>query len=68
MKLRYERRVLLMALAVGFPGVAVALLLLWGPPGWIVQRPWGFTVGIAIVWLFFGDQTPAPPAPATPAP
>ncbi|HET9220037.1 MAG TPA: ATP-binding protein [Terriglobia bacterium] len=51
MKLRYERRVFLMALAVGFPGVAVALLLLWGPPSWIVQRPWGFTVGIAIVWL-----------------
>ena len=24
--------------------------------------------GIVIVWLFFGDQTPAPPAPTTPAP
>ena len=51
MKLRYERRVFLMALAVGFPGVAVALLLLWGPPNWIVQRPWGFTIGIVILWL-----------------
>ena len=51
MKLRYERRIFLMALAVGFPGVAVALLLLWGPPSWIVQRPWGFTIGIVILWL-----------------
>jgi nitrogen fixation/metabolism regulation signal transduction histidine kinase len=51
MKLRYERRVFLMALAVGSPGVVVALLLLWGPPSWIVRHPWGFTIGIAIAWL-----------------
>jgi anaerobic C4-dicarboxylate transporter DcuB len=25
-------------------------------------------VGIVIVWLFFGEQTPAPPAPTTPTP
>ena len=25
-------------------------------------------VGILIVWLFFGDQTPAAPGPAAPAP
>jgi anaerobic C4-dicarboxylate transporter DcuA/anaerobic C4-dicarboxylate transporter DcuB len=31
---------------------------------WIVTA----LVGILIVWLFFGDQTPAPPVPATPAP
>jgi anaerobic C4-dicarboxylate transporter DcuB len=31
---------------------------------WIVTA----LAGIVIVWLFFGDQTPAPPAPATPAP
>jgi anaerobic C4-dicarboxylate transporter DcuA/anaerobic C4-dicarboxylate transporter DcuB len=31
---------------------------------WVVTA----LVGIAIVWLFFGDQTPAPPVPATPAP
>ena len=29
---------------------------------WIVTA----LAGIAIVWLFFGDQTPAPPAPAAP--
>jgi anaerobic C4-dicarboxylate transporter DcuB len=29
---------------------------------WIVTA----LAGIAIVWLFFGDQTPVPPAPATP--
>jgi anaerobic C4-dicarboxylate transporter DcuA/anaerobic C4-dicarboxylate transporter DcuB len=31
---------------------------------WVVTA----LVGIAIVWLFFGDQTPAPPPPATPTP
>jgi anaerobic C4-dicarboxylate transporter DcuA/anaerobic C4-dicarboxylate transporter DcuB len=31
---------------------------------WIVTA----LAGIAIVWLFFGDQTPAPPAPTTPTP
>ena len=25
-------------------------------------------VGIAIVWLFFGDQTPPPPVPTTTGP
>ena len=29
---------------------------------WIVTA----LAGIAIVWLFFGDQTPVPPAPAAP--
>jgi anaerobic C4-dicarboxylate transporter DcuA/anaerobic C4-dicarboxylate transporter DcuB len=31
---------------------------------WVVTA----LAGIVIVWLFFGDQTPAPPAPATPTP
>ena len=31
---------------------------------WIVTA----LAGIVIVWLFFGDQTPAPPAPAAPTP
>ena len=31
---------------------------------WIVTA----LIGIAIVWLFFGDQTPAPPTPAAPTP
>jgi anaerobic C4-dicarboxylate transporter DcuA/anaerobic C4-dicarboxylate transporter DcuB len=31
---------------------------------WIVTA----LAGILIVWLFFGDQTPAPPMPATPTP
>lgn len=51
MKPRYERRVFLMALAVGTPGVAVALLLLWVSPTWIVQNRWAFTIGIAIAWV-----------------
>jgi hypothetical protein len=29
---------------------------------WIVTA----LAGLAIVWLFFGDQTPPPPVPATP--
>jgi len=35
-----------------------------------LQIVWVVTalVGALIVWLFFGDQTPAPPAPATPTP
>jgi anaerobic C4-dicarboxylate transporter DcuA/anaerobic C4-dicarboxylate transporter DcuB len=35
-----------------------------------LQIAWVVTalVGVAIVWLFFGDHTPAPPAPATPTP
>jgi nitrogen fixation/metabolism regulation signal transduction histidine kinase len=51
MKPRYERRIFLMALAAGFPGVAIALLLLWGRPLWITQNPWTFTIGIAVVWV-----------------
>jgi anaerobic C4-dicarboxylate transporter DcuB len=31
---------------------------------WVVTA----LAGIVIVWLFFGDQTPAPPAPASPTP
>ena len=29
MKLRYDRRILLLAIAAGFPGIVVSLLLLW---------------------------------------
>jgi len=29
MKLRYDRRILLMTVAAGFPGILVSLLLLW---------------------------------------
>ena len=51
MKLRYERRVFFMALAAGLPGVAVAMLLLWSRPDWVVQRPWGFTIGVLGAWV-----------------
>ena len=51
MKLRYERRVLFMALATGLPGVALATLLLWSRPSWVVQRPWVFTIGVLFVWV-----------------
>jgi anaerobic C4-dicarboxylate transporter DcuB len=35
-----------------------------------LQIAWVVTalVGVLIVWLFFGDQTPAPPVPAAPVP
>jgi anaerobic C4-dicarboxylate transporter DcuA/anaerobic C4-dicarboxylate transporter DcuB len=35
-----------------------------------LQVAWVVTAlaGMVIVWLFFGDQTPAPPVPATPTP
>ena len=52
MKLRYEQRVFLMALAAGAPGVAVALLLIWGTPDWIIGHPRSVTVGIAAAWVF----------------
>src|SRR5262245_47963465 len=51
MKLPYERRVVFIAMAAGFPGVAVALLLLWGPAGWSVQNRWALTIGITLAWV-----------------
>jgi two-component system, NtrC family, nitrogen regulation sensor histidine kinase NtrY len=51
MRLRYGQRVFLMALAAGSPGVAVALLLLWGFPSWVARNPWPVATGIVIVWI-----------------
>jgi nitrogen fixation/metabolism regulation signal transduction histidine kinase len=51
MKLRYELRVFLMALAVGLPGVVCTLLLIWEPARWIAAYPWAITLGAAAVWV-----------------
>jgi nitrogen fixation/metabolism regulation signal transduction histidine kinase len=52
MNFRFERRVLLMALAVGLPGVAVVLLLIWRPPSWITGNPLWVTAGVLAAWVF----------------
>jgi nitrogen fixation/metabolism regulation signal transduction histidine kinase len=51
MKLRYELRVFLMALAVGLPGVAFSLLLIWEPARWIAAYSWAFMLGAVAVWI-----------------
>jgi len=51
-KLTYERRVQLFALAAGFPGSLIALLLLWFGP-YTSQTAWTLTVLIVGAWLGF---------------
>jgi len=51
MKLRYELRILLIALAVGLPGLVCALLLIWEPARWIATSPWAILLGAVIVWF-----------------
>jgi two-component system nitrogen regulation sensor histidine kinase NtrY len=51
MRLRYEQRVFLMALAVGLPGIAAALLA----PQWIRQYPKISTVVILAVWVLLAS-------------
>jgi len=51
MKLRYELRILLMALAVGLPGLVCALLLFWEPARWIATYSWAILLGGVIVWI-----------------
>ena len=51
MRLPYERRVFLLALAVGLPGVALALLLIWRPSSWVAANPLAMTLGIGIAWV-----------------
>jgi len=51
MKLRYEQRVFLMALAVGSPGVAGMLLLISRSPSWITENRAIVTLVIAAAWL-----------------
>lgn len=52
MKLRYEQRVFLMALAAGLPGVAGVLILVTGRPSWVANNPWSVTVVLAALWVF----------------
>ena len=52
MKLRYGPRIFLMALVVGSPGVAVALLFLWKIPDWVTRNRWPVAIGIVAVWIF----------------
>jgi two-component system nitrogen regulation sensor histidine kinase NtrY len=51
MKLRYELRVFLMALAVGLPGLVCALLLFWEPARWIATYSWAILLCAVIVWI-----------------
>ena len=50
--LTYERRVQLLALAAGFPGSLIALLLLWLGP-YSSQTAWTLTLLIVATWLGF---------------
>jgi nitrogen fixation/metabolism regulation signal transduction histidine kinase len=48
----YERRIQLLALAAGFPGSLIAILLLWFGP-YSSQTAWTLTFVIALGWLGF---------------
>jgi len=49
---RHDRRILVMALAAGFPGVLVALILLWNGP-YPARLQWTLTVLIIGFWFGF---------------
>jgi two-component system, NtrC family, nitrogen regulation sensor histidine kinase NtrY len=51
-RLTYERRVQLLALAAGFPGSLIAILLLWFGD-YSSQTAWTLTILIVIFWLGF---------------
>jgi nitrogen fixation/metabolism regulation signal transduction histidine kinase len=56
MKLHYELRILAIALAVGLPGTALALMLLWGfslwgSADWVLQNPWTVTIILVGGWI-----------------
>ena len=51
-RLNYERRIHLLALAAGFPGSLVALLLLWFG-SYSSQTAWTLTFLIVVAWLGF---------------
>jgi two-component system, NtrC family, nitrogen regulation sensor histidine kinase NtrY len=50
--LLYERRILLLALAAGLGGTAVALILLW-TGSFTSKLQWTLTVAMVIAWLSF---------------
>lgn len=49
---RHDRRILLMALAAGFPAVLIALILLWDGP-YPARLQWTLTVVIIAFWFGF---------------
>jgi two-component system nitrogen regulation sensor histidine kinase NtrY len=51
-RLRYEQRVFLMALAAGMPGVAGIVILIWGQPSWLAENPRTVTIAIVAAWIF----------------
>jgi two-component system, NtrC family, nitrogen regulation sensor histidine kinase NtrY len=51
-RLRYERRIQLLALAAGLPGSLIAMLLLWFGD-YSSQTAWTLTILIVIFWLGF---------------
>jgi two-component system, NtrC family, nitrogen regulation sensor histidine kinase NtrY len=51
-RITYEQRIQLLALAAGFPGSVVALLLLWLGP-YSSQTAWTLTFFIVAIWLGF---------------
>ena len=51
-RISYEQRIQLLALAAGFPGSVVALLLLWLGP-YSSQTAWTLTFFILAIWLGF---------------
>src|SRR5688572_1146324 len=53
--LGYELRIFLWSLLAGLPGVACALVLLWGKYGATVGSPWGVTAGVVIVWFMLAS-------------
>lgn len=48
--MRFDRRILLLALAAGLPALLVALVLLW-TGGYTAKVQWTFTLLIVVVWL-----------------
>src|SRR5262245_34215070 len=52
MRLSYERRVFLMALVAGLPGILATMVLLWGPDRYLWGSPWIVTAVIVVPWIF----------------
>ncbi|HEX5720357.1 MAG TPA: ATP-binding protein [Thermoanaerobaculia bacterium] len=53
--LSFETRILLLALAVGLPGTAAALLLLWLGP-YSPRMQWILTAALAAAWWWFAEN------------
>lgn len=51
----FETRILLLALAVGLPGTAAALLLLWLGP-YSPRSQWISTAGLAVAWWWLAEN------------